>query len=968
MKKYVISGFLLLALILPTSAKAQDINLEELFATLGQQIEQLKVRIAELQTEILQLQGQIKQVEEVIEKISKNLYKGIKDKDVEALQKFLAQYPDIYPEALVTGYFGPLTEKAVIKFQEKHIDDILKPYGLNKGTGYAGEKTIAKINELMAEGKVTICHIPPGNPENKHTITIGKSALEAHLAHGDTLGGCDGEPSEPPEEPEEPTTTTPDIIGSMVAYWPFDGDIDDHLSDYDLRLRNTVLSVPPSPSELPPFIEGMFEQAAHLDGAGYFFELENSYHDSAFNFTNGFTISAWIKREQSSDTAIVCKWGRDIGGENGAQYCLRVSDKLMFYTHHKTYVWGWASEDGAKLQLSPVTSAWSNPLITNDQWHHVVVTYKVNSDYDSYLYRTGTVAFYIDGEKDNVVNNTFVDPNEDGGYFTVGSKYWVGPGGVNLDSGFKDYFKGALDEIKIYDYPLSEQEIANLYEYQTEEPTPTPTPTPIPTPTPAPGSTPTPTPTPAPGSTPTPTPTPSSTPTPTPTPIPPVILSVTTSDLTQTSIRITWTLDDANVHTIVEYGLDDSYGSTAEGGYYYIASDTAFIEGLTPGTTYHYRIKARKTTGPLAYSEDMTFTTLAPPTISVGSNIRITNASGQSILPDVAWSGSGYGVVWTDWRDGHSDIYFARMDSNGQKVGSDVLIVASENTNTSLEYKTSIVWNGSTYAIAWNEAPGGANQDGVYFIKVDSSGNIVGDKKTVSVGQYYDSLREVQMVWSGSGYAIVWRARPTAGNPRQVYMAVLDTSGNKIGSDKMLTSSGGDFPSIAWNGSGYGIVWDNSGIYFATLDLSGNKLISDVNISGSDTEADIVWDGTSYGLVWSQNNFVKLDTSGNKITDALQIDWITAHPEIVQNGGSYSIVGRGTPSGTYDYNYFIAKVDSGGTQKSTSVSVNGNHANKAGYTLGDQINLTSSGNKFGIVWQDNRDDASGAEIYFAIAE
>ncbi len=40
--------------------------------------------------------------------------------------------------------------------------------------------------------KVTICHIPPGNTDNPHTITISESALDAHLAHGDTIGACDG--------------------------------------------------------------------------------------------------------------------------------------------------------------------------------------------------------------------------------------------------------------------------------------------------------------------------------------------------------------------------------------------------------------------------------------------------------------------------------------------------------------------------------------------------------------------------------------------------------------------------------------------------------------------------------------------------------------------------------------------------------------------------------------------------------
>ena len=38
--------------------------------------------------------------------------------------------------------------------------------------------------------KVEICHIPPGNPANFHTITVSEKALPAHLAHGDFGGSC----------------------------------------------------------------------------------------------------------------------------------------------------------------------------------------------------------------------------------------------------------------------------------------------------------------------------------------------------------------------------------------------------------------------------------------------------------------------------------------------------------------------------------------------------------------------------------------------------------------------------------------------------------------------------------------------------------------------------------------------------------------------------------------------------------
>jgi hypothetical protein len=47
--------------------------------------------------------------------------------------------------------------------------------------------------------KVAVCHVPPGNPGNKHTILINASAVPAHLEHGDTLGWCPRAPKPPGE-------------------------------------------------------------------------------------------------------------------------------------------------------------------------------------------------------------------------------------------------------------------------------------------------------------------------------------------------------------------------------------------------------------------------------------------------------------------------------------------------------------------------------------------------------------------------------------------------------------------------------------------------------------------------------------------------------------------------------------------------------------------------------------------------
>src|SRR5262245_50753882 len=40
------------------------------------------------------------------------------------------------------------------------------------------------------EKKVTLCHVPPGNPSQTQTISVGEAAVPAHVAHGDAVGAC----------------------------------------------------------------------------------------------------------------------------------------------------------------------------------------------------------------------------------------------------------------------------------------------------------------------------------------------------------------------------------------------------------------------------------------------------------------------------------------------------------------------------------------------------------------------------------------------------------------------------------------------------------------------------------------------------------------------------------------------------------------------------------------------------------
>ncbi len=84
-----------------------------------------------------------------------NLSLGSSGTDVIALQELLNQDPATRVASAgpgspgnETGYFGPLTQTAVIRFQDKYASAVLTPAGLARGNGYVGSYTRAQLDRL----------------------------------------------------------------------------------------------------------------------------------------------------------------------------------------------------------------------------------------------------------------------------------------------------------------------------------------------------------------------------------------------------------------------------------------------------------------------------------------------------------------------------------------------------------------------------------------------------------------------------------------------------------------------------------------------------------------------------------------------------------------------------------------------------------------------------------------------------
>ncbi|RJQ14841.1 peptidoglycan-binding protein [Candidatus Parcubacteria bacterium] len=118
--------------------------------SLADSIAAIQAQIAALTAQLNSLLASSGSTSTTVGGLTKNLSQGVTDPEVSTLQSGLKQDPSVYPEGLVTGYFGGLTRAAVIRFQEKYASEVLAPVGLSSGTGFVGSSTRAKFNALYA--------------------------------------------------------------------------------------------------------------------------------------------------------------------------------------------------------------------------------------------------------------------------------------------------------------------------------------------------------------------------------------------------------------------------------------------------------------------------------------------------------------------------------------------------------------------------------------------------------------------------------------------------------------------------------------------------------------------------------------------------------------------------------------------------------------------------------------------------
>lgn len=223
-------------------------------------------------------------------------------------------------------------------------------------------------------------------------------------------------------------------------------------------------------------------------------------------------------------------------------------------------------------------------------------------------------------------------------------------------------------------------------------------------------------------------------------------------------------------------------------------------------------------------------------------------------------------IIWIDARSEEGMPYYIKLDNNGEKL-LDAVKLDDSNTN---KYSLNID-KSNNVNILWQNAAGKSQSPGIYYLKLDNSGNKIQEKKHLSQPLGILSNSSID----GSNFIHL-----TCLSGNNLYYNKLDANGEpllsniKINSNKEydLNNATWSFPSsdigIDKEGNVH-IAWmekDNkvSGFYYAKLNNSGEAIIGETYLDRGDKSVPCL-NADSAGNIHITWQYNKTDTKTSQI-------------------------------------------------------------------------------------------------------
>lgn len=205
----------------------------------------------------------------------------------------------------------------------------------------------------------------------------------------------------------------------LVAEWHFDDDAKDSSGNGNDGVIHGAA-----------FVDGISGKALSFDGSNDEVDFGSG---TTLNLPNALTIEAWIYPQASTIGGIVMK-GKYQNEYDASYSTIYGSDNKISFL-----VW---NTPHTRLELI------SNNALTLNQWHHIVYTWDGS---------TTAARIYINGNLDNEIANTGINLA-----MSTNEPLRIGRF-KNIDYGEK-WFKGIIDEVRIYNRALTADEVISHYE------------------------------------------------------------------------------------------------------------------------------------------------------------------------------------------------------------------------------------------------------------------------------------------------------------------------------------------------------------------------------------------------------------------------------------------------------------------------------------------------------------------------
>jgi len=345
------------------------------------------------------------------------------------------------------------------------------------------------------------------------------------------------------------------------------------------------------------------------------------------------------------------------------------------------------------------------------------------------------------------------------------------------------------------------------------------------------------------------------------------------------------------------------------------------------------------------------------------TGIPISSTTWNKSMPSIAFDGTNYLIAWTDNRTWPSDIYGARVTSEGIVLDSSGIAIT---TAIERQLFSSIAYDGTNYFVAWHDFRN--NPPDIYGTRIDLTGTVLDTSGIIVSTQVYDQ-HDAAVAFDGTNYFVTFT--DGRNDSYDIFGVRIDQTGVIMDTTGIaISTAAGDqlYPSVIFGGNNYLVVWqdfrnDTFDIYGARMDQSGT-LLDTSGIAISTAEGDQIYpslsfDGTNYLVVWEDRRSpvsdiygaridqggVLLDSLGIAITTAIDYQW---HPSVAFDGTNYLVVWEDQRNASFSDAYG-ARVN----QSGVVIDSNGIAISTAEYRQ-SRPTVAFDGENYFVVWQDSR--------------